>query len=186
MFLAQAVCQITLKETSARGLLTYSSDAHFVMNSYAVLSLLKVSTKCVSSPPRFHAKSIDTLQLIRPEFRSLHNRHAYILELVSQVADAMANAAADPFHTPALYSTLLKSLIAAKSEEIKNDPAYQSNHVNGFSQGNTSLDPSIFSGRPMSHGSGGHAVQDSKDAMYSNIFGAGSQTSNFGDPFSFA
>jgi len=77
----------------------YSPDSHFVLISYAVLSLLK---------------------LIRPEFQAfLENEHG-TLSLVNEVADVLSNVAANPLHTPALYSGFLRALISAKWEPSPN------------------------------------------------------------------
>lgn len=64
---------------------------------------------------------LSLLKLIRPEFRSLHPNQSSILVRVSSIADLLASTAVDAYHTPALYAVLLKSLIQAKSEELKTE-----------------------------------------------------------------
>ncbi|KAF9532873.1 fungal-specific transcription factor domain-containing protein [Crepidotus variabilis] len=87
-------CAILVRDHLApSGHLRYSPDSHFVQISYAVLSLLK---------------------LIRPEFRPFLDKEREIINLVKDVADVLENIAANPSHTPALYSGFLRALIAAK------------------------------------------------------------------------
>ncbi|KEP52395.1 fungal Zn(2)-cys(6) binuclear cluster domain protein [Rhizoctonia solani 123E] len=77
------------------GYMRYSPDSHFVFTSYAVLTLLK---------------------LIRPEFSAFLDSEQKTLQLVNDIADVLEKIAANPYHTPALYSTFLRALIAAKKE----------------------------------------------------------------------
>jgi hypothetical protein len=74
----------------------YSPDSHFVQTSYAVLSLLK---------------------LVRPEFQAFLDNEQSTLTLVRDVADVLDNIAANPLHTPALYSGFLRALISAKLDQ---------------------------------------------------------------------
>ncbi|KAJ8092554.1 hypothetical protein PM082_006879 [Marasmius tenuissimus] len=77
------------------GYMKYSPDSHFVQSSYAVLTLLK---------------------LLRPEFSTYIENEERIIGIVNDVAEVLENISVSPSHTPALYSTFLKALIAAKRE----------------------------------------------------------------------
>ena len=57
-----------------------------------------------------------SLQLIRPEFQAFLDNEQNTLQLVRDVADVLDNVAANPLHTPALYSGFLRALISAKLE----------------------------------------------------------------------
>ncbi|KDR73689.1 hypothetical protein GALMADRAFT_251485 [Galerina marginata CBS 339.88] len=81
------------------GYMKYSPDSHFVQTSYAVLSLLK---------------------LVRPEFQAFLDNEQSTLTLVRDVADVLDNIAANPLHTPALYSGFLRALISAKLDPPAN------------------------------------------------------------------
>lgn len=52
------------------------------------------------------------------------------MALVKDVADLLENIAADPLHTPALYSTFLRALISAQSDvpTRQNSPRLDPNH----------------------------------------------------------
>jgi hypothetical protein len=90
---AVACATIVRDQLGPNGFMKYSPDSHFVLTSYAVLTLLK---------------------LIRPEFKAFLEDERGILTLVHQVADVLDNMAANPLHTPALYSGFLRALISAK------------------------------------------------------------------------
>jgi len=90
---ATACATITRDELAPRGFLKYSPDSHFVMVSYAVLSLLK---------------------FIREEFKPFLDEEQKTLSLVKDVADTLETIAANPHHTPALYSSFLRAIIAAR------------------------------------------------------------------------
>ncbi|KAL0577102.1 hypothetical protein V5O48_004894 [Marasmius crinis-equi] len=77
------------------GYMKYSPDSHFVQTSYAVLTLLK---------------------LLRPEFSAYIEDEARILGIVNDVAEVLEKISVNATHTPVLYSTFLKALIAAKRE----------------------------------------------------------------------
>jgi len=77
----------------AKGYLKYSPDSVFVQGSYAVLTLLK---------------------LLRPELKSYMDEEKTIT-LVKELADTLENVAVGPLHTPRLYSTFLKAVIASKT-----------------------------------------------------------------------
>ncbi|KAH6908321.1 fungal-specific transcription factor domain-containing protein [Coprinopsis sp. MPI-PUGE-AT-0042] len=96
---AIACATIIRDDLGPSGFLKYSPDSHFVQISYAVLSLLK---------------------LIRPEFQAFLDNEQATLQLVKDVADLLDNIAANPLHTPALYSGFLRALISAKLEPLSN------------------------------------------------------------------
>jgi len=92
---AHACARLVRDELGPSGFMRFSPDSHFVQTSYAVLSLLK---------------------LVRPEFQAFLDNEQATLGLVRDVADVLDNIAANPLHTPALYSGFLRALIAAKLE----------------------------------------------------------------------
>ncbi|KAF8237671.1 hypothetical protein L208DRAFT_476330 [Tricholoma matsutake] len=91
---ATACATLVRDELSPRGYMKYAPDSHFVFTSYAVLSLLK---------------------LIRPEFQAFIDNEQDALTLVQDVTDTLESIAANPTHTPALYSSFLRALLSAKS-----------------------------------------------------------------------
>ncbi|KAJ7073939.1 fungal-specific transcription factor domain-containing protein [Mycena amicta] len=89
-------CAILVRDQlGPRGYMRYSPDSHFVQTSYAVLSLLK---------------------LIRPEFQAFLEHETETIALVKEVADVLERIAANPLHTPALYSKFLKALTSVRLE----------------------------------------------------------------------
>lgn len=90
---AHACATLVRDQLGPSGFMAYSPDSHFVQTSYAILSLLK---------------------LIRPEFKAFLENERSILSLVNEVADVLDNVAANPLHTPALYSGFLRALISAR------------------------------------------------------------------------
>ncbi|KAI0306674.1 fungal-specific transcription factor domain-containing protein [Multifurca ochricompacta] len=89
-------CALLVKEElGPLDFLKYSPDSHFVFTSYAVLSLLK---------------------LLRPEFPASRDHEHETLQLVQNVAETFDQISAGPTHTPSLYSTFLRALLAAKTE----------------------------------------------------------------------
>ncbi|CAG7849352.1 SubName: Full=Uncharacterized protein {ECO:0000313/EMBL:CCA78067.1} [Serendipita indica DSM 11827] len=92
---ATACCYIMKDELAPAGFLRYCTDSHFVLTSYAVLSLLK---------------------LVRPEFRSYMDNESKILTLVGEMADTLQTVAVNKYHTPYLYSVFLRALLASKVE----------------------------------------------------------------------
>lgn len=60
--------------------------------------------------------SFFVIQLIRHEFQAFLDNEQNTLQLVKDVADVLDNVAANPLHTPALYSGFLRALISAKLE----------------------------------------------------------------------
>ncbi|KAF9557137.1 hypothetical protein CPC08DRAFT_669049 [Agrocybe pediades] len=92
---AHACAALVRDQLGPSGYMRYSPDSHFVQTSYAVLSLLK---------------------LVRPEFQAFLENEQSTMALVKDVADVLDNIAANPLHTPALYSGFLRALIAAKLE----------------------------------------------------------------------
>ncbi|KAG8728740.1 hypothetical protein FRC11_010306, partial [Ceratobasidium sp. 423] len=99
---AMSCALVVRDELAPRGYMRYSPDSHFVFTSYAVLTLLK---------------------LIRPEFSIFLNSEKKTLQLVNDIADVFEQIAANPYHTPALYSTFLRALIAAKKESVTAPPS---------------------------------------------------------------
>ncbi|KAL0946465.1 hypothetical protein HGRIS_012685 [Hohenbuehelia grisea] len=96
------------------GFMKYAPDSHCVFASYAVLSLLKVGYTCFFI--MCIRLTIIDIKLIRPEFRAFLNDEQKTLTLVNEVADALEKCAANPMHTPALYSGFLRALVSAKLE----------------------------------------------------------------------
>ncbi|KAI0362543.1 hypothetical protein OH77DRAFT_1388652 [Trametes cingulata] len=93
-------CALLLRdEMGPLGYLKYAPDSHFVMGSYAVLSLLK---------------------LIRPEFQAFLDHEQKTIAIVNDVANVFEQVAASPLHTPALYSCFLRALISARTEPNAN------------------------------------------------------------------
>jgi len=106
-------------EVASAGWLRFSPDSHFVLCSYAVLSLLKY---------------------IRPEFQELMDNEAKTLALVKDMADTLESVAANQLHTPHLYSLFLRALLAAKADGASRpaSPRPQfTNNDNSFSFNNT-------------------------------------------------
>jgi len=91
---AMACALIVRDELGPLGYLRYSPDSHFVLSSYAVLTLLK---------------------LIRPEFQSFMENQERTIALVNDVADTLESVAASASHTPALYSTFLRAVASART-----------------------------------------------------------------------
>ncbi|KAF9645083.1 hypothetical protein BDM02DRAFT_3190029 [Thelephora ganbajun] len=96
-----------------KGYLKYSPDSTFVQGSYAVLTLLK---------------------LLRPELKSFVDEEKTI-KLVKELADTLENVAVGPLHTPRLYSTFLKAVIASKTGAAMNEER------EGFENGEPSEPP---------------------------------------------
>ncbi|KAF7986615.1 hypothetical protein HWV62_26410 [Athelia sp. TMB] len=93
---ATACALLTRDDLGPRGFLKYSPDSHFVMISYALLSLLK---------------------LVRPEFQAFLDNEHKTYNLVKDVADTMEGVAANPHHSPALYSSLIRALVNSRIKE---------------------------------------------------------------------
>jgi hypothetical protein len=108
---AMACVLIMRDEIASAGWLRYSPDSHFVLCSYAVLSLLKVSQ--LSSLMQYRLMSF---QYIRPEFQGLMDNEAKTLALVKDMADTLEGIAANQLHTPYLYSIFLRALLAVKAD----------------------------------------------------------------------
>lgn len=111
-------------------------------------------------------------QLIRPEFRFLHNKQHEILDTVSKLVEIMANVAVDPHHTPALYATLLRSLVASKREEMKAEPESSTENAKAAADGSgdtTGLGQAV-GGVPL-----GNADTSSGNAIFSSgaVFSGG-------------
>ncbi|QRV72781.1 Fungal specific transcription factor domain [Ceratobasidium sp. AG-Ba] len=99
---ATACATVVRDELAPRGYMRYSPDSHFVFTSYAVLTLLK---------------------LIRPEFSAFLGNESKTLPIVQEIAEVLEKIAANPYHTPALYSTFLRALINAKKDAVTAPPS---------------------------------------------------------------
>ncbi|KIM33134.1 hypothetical protein M408DRAFT_325955 [Serendipita vermifera MAFF 305830] len=93
---ATACCLAIRDEIAPAGFLRYAPDSHFVLTSYAVLSLLK---------------------LVRAEFLGFIDDESKILSLASDVAETFDKAAVNKYHTPHLYSVFLRALLASKVDQ---------------------------------------------------------------------
>ncbi|KAF8891374.1 fungal-specific transcription factor domain-containing protein [Infundibulicybe gibba] len=114
---ATACATLVRDELGPSGFLKYSPDSHCVQTSYAVLSLLK---------------------LIRPEFQSYLDNERQIFSLVKDVADTLEGIAANPLHTPALYSGFLRALISAKLDPATTANSTDSKPASQAASGRTS------------------------------------------------
>ena len=134
---AMACVLIMRDEIASAGWLRYSPDSHFVLCSYAVLSLLKVGQ--LSSLMQYRLISF---QYIRPEFQGLMDNEAKTLALVKDMADTLEGIAANQLHTPYLYSIFLRALLAVKADGpsspasprqqlMNNDNSFLFNNTNG-------------------------------------------------------
>ncbi|KAF8607837.1 hypothetical protein BDV93DRAFT_467449, partial [Ceratobasidium sp. AG-I] len=99
---AMACALVVRDELAPRGFMRYSPDSHFVFISYAVLTLLK---------------------LVRPEFSAFLDNERKTIAIVQDIANVLEGIAANPYHTPALYSTFLRALITAKKESVTAPPS---------------------------------------------------------------
>ncbi|PFH51718.1 hypothetical protein AMATHDRAFT_74760 [Amanita thiersii Skay4041] len=90
---ATACATLVRDHLGPSGYLKYSPDSHFVQTSYAVLTLLK---------------------LVRPEFQAFLDNEQGTLTLVNDIANTLESIAANPLHTPNLYSVFLRALISAR------------------------------------------------------------------------
>jgi hypothetical protein len=89
-------CAVLVKDNiGPQDFMKYAPDSHFVFASYAVLSLLK---------------------MLRPEFPASRDHEHETLQLVKDVADTFDQISAGPTHTPSLYSSFLRALLASKTE----------------------------------------------------------------------
>ncbi|KAF6763809.1 fungal-specific transcription factor domain-containing protein [Ephemerocybe angulata] len=100
----------------------YLNYALLVLNSFGLQNALE---RCPMNIPHFFARchtsaiACATL-LIRPEFQAYLDNEQHTLQLVKDVADVLDEIAANPLHTPALYSGFLRALISAKLEAPSN------------------------------------------------------------------
>ncbi|PPQ99355.1 hypothetical protein CVT24_009220 [Panaeolus cyanescens] len=159
---AHECARIVRDELGPSGFMKYSPDSHFVQTSYALLSLLK---------------------LVRPEFQPYLDDEQKTLNLVKDVADVLDNIAANPLHTPALYSGFLRALIAAKLDP----PSAQSGAASTDEKPQLGADGEVVDGMqvefqaPNSHAS--NHSQASSNANASSNNGSGTGTDPF-NPFS--
>ena len=110
------------------GFMKYSPDSHFVQTSYAVLSLLKVRfpLSIFDLVENLLCSFFSEYQLVRPEFQAFLDNEQKTLDLVRDVADTLDNIAANPLHTPALYSGFLRALISAKLDQQQQPSSHHS------------------------------------------------------------
>ncbi|TDL24905.1 hypothetical protein BD410DRAFT_744627 [Rickenella mellea] len=131
-------CAILVRdELGPRGYLRYSPDSHFVQCSYAVLSLLK---------------------LVRPEFQAFIGNEQNTFNLVKDVADLLERIAVGPLHTPALYSTFLRALISARTDESTrpSSPRPELSNNNGMRGDSSNSETNALNGQgAQAHGDGG-------------------------------
>jgi len=142
---ATACALLTRDDLGPRGFLKYSPDSHFVMISYALLSLLK---------------------LVRPEFQAFLDNEHKTYSLVKDVADTMEGVAANPHHTPALYSSLIRALVNSRIKE-SNEASGQNgqtsdltSNTNGTSNINVDGDLSNMGFMNPPHVANGHPNQN--------------------------
>ncbi|KAF5339491.1 hypothetical protein D9757_014701 [Collybiopsis confluens] len=102
---ATACATLVRDRLGPSGFLKYSPDSHFVQTSYAVLTLLK---------------------LIRPEFSAYIDDEQKTISLIKDVADMLESISVNSTHTPVLYSSFIRALIAAR---LDRPAAEQGTHI---------------------------------------------------------
>lgn len=108
---------------------------------------------------------------MRPEFSAFLDNEQSTLNLVRDVADVLDNIAANPLHTPALYSGFLRALISAKLDA---QPSSQQQSVNGD-------EPMHDADQNQQQGQGQDAQNHTSDQMNGNNgVQSGTQTPNSG------
>ncbi|KAI0748453.1 fungal-specific transcription factor domain-containing protein [Daedaleopsis nitida] len=95
-------------EMGPAGYLRYAPDSHFVMGSYAVLTLLK---------------------LIRPEFQAFLDHEQKTIAIVNDVAKIFEQVAVGNLHTPTLYSSFLRALISARMDGTDQPQSQQTDRI---------------------------------------------------------
>ncbi|KAI8989815.1 fungal-specific transcription factor domain-containing protein [Trametes punicea] len=168
---AVSCAQILKDDLGPLGYLKYAPDSHFVMGSYAILSLLK---------------------LIRPEFQAFLDHEQKTIAIINDVANVFEQVAVGPLHTPALYSCFLRALISART-----DPNANTNHAHGASTSTAAgqdqppqqLQLGVESGIPqdgqVASGNGAHAQPSSyaNGHVNSHASGSGSGTGTAANTF---
>ncbi|KIJ24429.1 hypothetical protein M422DRAFT_62342 [Sphaerobolus stellatus SS14] len=142
---ATTVATVVRDELGPSGFLRYCTDSNFVQTSYAIVSLIK---------------------FFRPEFRPFLESEQKTIKLIKEVADLLESIASNSLDTPALYSTFLKALIAAKFEGTTTLSSPKSNSVglNGAAQPQA---------QPMFHGALPDQMTDQN--KHSNAFNSNPQ-----------
>ncbi|KAI0636582.1 fungal-specific transcription factor domain-containing protein [Trametes polyzona] len=137
---AVSCAQLLRDEMGPLGYLKYAPDSHFVMGSYAVLSLLK---------------------LIRPEFQAFLDHEQKTVAIVNDVANVFEQVAVNQLHTPALYSCFLRALISARTDANANShpPSTSSTVSTGQEQPQTNGESSTSHDVPVASGSGHAHIQ---------------------------
>lgn len=110
---ASSCATLIRDELAPLGYLRYAPDSNFVMGSYAVLSLMKVSVQNLRVRRNM---LIQGSQLLRPEFQTFLDHEQKTITLVKDVADAFESVAVSASHTPGLYSAFLRALLAARTD----------------------------------------------------------------------
>lgn len=140
---AVACVTVTRDESGPLGYLRYAPDSNFVQGSYAVLTLLK---------------------LLRPEFQTFLDHEQKTIGLIKDMVDVFDKIAAGQMHTPALYSTFIRSLLSAKtdgSSESGSQAGGAGHGANGTNGTNGSPSHPGLSSDPSHHSSSssiGHAL----------------------------
>ncbi len=125
---AVSCASIYKDEMGPAGFLRHAPDSHFVMGSYAVLSLLKVRShvvRCGCSACSALIGLFHGAQLIRPEFQAFLDHEEKTIAIVRDVANTFDQVAVGPLHTPALYSCFLRALISARTDGSANQDGQQ-------------------------------------------------------------
>ncbi|KAH9852724.1 fungal-specific transcription factor domain-containing protein [Lenzites betulinus] len=136
---AVSCAQLLRDEMGPLGYLKFAPDSHFVMGSYAVLSLLK---------------------LIRPEFQAFLDHEQKTVAIVNDVAGVFEQIAVNQLHTPALYSCFLRALVSARTDANANANA-------GAAAGSSALDHAQTNGTGEGS-SAGAGVHDAHAHGYPN------------------
>ncbi|KAG9051178.1 hypothetical protein FS837_011293 [Tulasnella sp. UAMH 9824] len=149
---AVSCARIVKEELAPKGYMRYSPDSHFVLFSYALLTLLK---------------------LIRTEFRAFIQNEDSILSLVGEVADLFEDMAVNQWHTPG--STFLRALVSSKAGQTRDGtpaPSGDNNVPTANGDGDASMQEP-----PESNGThpptGGAAPQPPPSAPHSDNSSAG-------------
>ena len=99
----------------------------------------------------------DAVQLIRPEFQAFQHDEQKTIQLVKDVVEVLETIAANPTHTPALYSSFLRALISAKT-----DPQPQADEM----MGSPSAEPPESSNVSSNGEMGGQQVQQQQQQQH--------------------
>lgn len=120
----QAISEISVKTLASTNEIAYFTDSQNVFLSYAMLSLLKVSSERFLCDQR-----LTVLQLLKPEFKKFISNPDRVLDRVNDVINVMNAATRDPQHSPGLYAVLLRSIVNSKREDMKAEPRADNGRV---------------------------------------------------------